>query len=189
MEHQAMEHRLTLPLTREKAAPITAGDIVYLSGDLYTARDAAHKRLVDLLDAGKPLPFPLEDSVIYYTGPSPAAPGRIIGSVGPTTSYRMDAYAPRLLGLGLRGMIGKGKRSPEVIAAMQQAGAVYFAAIGGAGAMIADCVKAVEIIAFDDLGPEAIRRLSVQDFPVVAIIDSRGNNLYVSGPAAYLRSL
>jgi fumarate hydratase subunit beta len=189
MERQSKEHRITLPLTREKAAPIAAGDIVYLSGVLYTARDAAHKRLVELLDAGKALPFPLEDSVIYYTGPTPAAPGRVIGSVGPTTSYRMDAYAPRLLGLGLRGMIGKGKRSAEVIGAMRQAGAVYFAAIGGAGAMIADCVKAAEIIAFDDLGPEAVRRLVVQDFPVVAIIDSRGNNLYVSGPEAYLRSL
>jgi fumarate hydratase subunit beta len=186
---QSKEHHITLPLSREKAAAITAGDVVYLSGDLYTARDAAHKRLVELLDAGSPLPFPLEDSVIYYTGPTPAAPGRIIGSVGPTTSYRMDAYAPRLLGLGLRGMIGKGKRSAEVIAAMEQAGAVYFAAIGGAGAMIADCVTAAEVIAFEDLGPEAVRRLTVRDFPVVAIIDSRGNNLYVSGPAAYLRSL
>jgi fumarate hydratase subunit beta len=183
-----MEHRIALPLNREKAAAITAGDIVYLSGDLYTARDAAHKRLTELLDAGSPLPFPLADSVIYYTGPSPAAPGQIIGSVGPTTSYRMDAYAPRLLALGLRGMIGKGKRSTEVIAAMREAGAVYFGAIGGAGAMIADCVRAAEIIAFEDLGPEAIRRLTVQDFPVVAIIDSQGNNLYVSGPEAYLRS-
>jgi fumarate hydratase subunit beta len=189
MERQSKEHRITLPLNREKTAAIAAGDIVYLSGDLYTARDAAHKRLVELLDAGSPLPFPLEDSVIYYTGPTPAAPGQIIGSVGPTTSYRMDAYTPRLLGLGLRGMVGKGKRSAEVIAAMRQAGAVYFAAIGGAGAMIADCVKAAEIIAFDDLGPEAVRRLTVVDFPVVAIIDSRGNNLYVSGPAAYRSSL
>jgi fumarate hydratase subunit beta len=184
-----MEHAIALPLSREKAAAINSGDIVYLSGDIYTARDAAHKRLTELLDAGSPLPFPLEDSVIYYTGPTPAAPGQIIGSVGPTTSYRMDAYAPRLLALGLRGMIGKGKRSAEVIAAMRQAGAVYFGAIGGAGAMIADCVKAVEIIAFEDLGPEAVRRLTVRDFPVVAIIDSRGNNLYVSGPEAYLRSL
>jgi fumarate hydratase subunit beta len=189
MKQPAKEHRITLPLTREKAAVIAAGDVVYLSGDLYTARDAAHQRLVEMLNAGSPLPIPLEDSVIYYTGPTPAAPGQIIGSVGPTTSYRMDAYAPRLLGLGLRGMIGKGKRSAEVIAAMAQAGAVYFAAIGGAGAMIAGCVKAAEVIAFEDLGPEAIRRLTVQDFPVVAIIDSRGNNLYISGPEAYLKSL
>jgi fumarate hydratase subunit beta len=183
-----MAYHLTLPLTREKAAAIIAGDIVYLSGDIYTARDAAHKRLTELLDAGRPLPFPLEDGVLYYAGPAPAAPGQIIGSAGPTTSYRMDAYAPRLLALGLRGMIGKGNRSAEVIAAMQQAGAVYFGAIGGAGAMIAECVKAVELIAFEDLGPEAIRRLTVQDFPVTAIIDSRGNNLYASGPEAYLRS-
>ncbi|MDR0378033.1 MAG: Fe-S-containing hydro-lyase [Spirochaetaceae bacterium] len=188
MNHQSKEHRLTLPLSREKAAGIAAGDVVYFSGDLYTARDAAHKRLIELLDAGRPLPFPLEDSVIYYTGPTPAAPGQIIGSVGPTTSYRMDAYTPRLLALGLRGMIGKGKRSAEVTASMQQAGAVYFAAIGGAGAMIAGCVTAVEIIAFEDLGPEAIRRLTVRDFPVVAVIDSRGNNLYVLGPEAYLRN-
>ena len=184
-----MEHYLTLPLTREKAAAIAAGDLVYLSGDIYTARDAAHKRLVELLDSGSPLPFVLEDSVIYYTGPTPAAPGQIIGSVGPTTSYRMDAYAPRLLALGLRGMIGKGKRQAEVIAAMKRAGAVYFAAIGGAGAMIAGCVKAAELIAFEDLGPEAIRRLRVENFPATAIIDSRGNNLYISGPEAYLRSL
>ena len=183
-----MEHRINLPLTREKAASLTSGDTVYLSGDIYTARDAAHKRLIELLDAGSSLPFPLEDGVIYYTGPTPVAPGQIIGSVGPTTSYRMDAYTPRLLALGLRGMIGKGKRSAQVMAAMQQAGAVYFGAIGGAGAMLADCVKAVELIAFEDLGPEAVRCLRVRDFPLVAIIDSRGNNLYVSGPEAYLRS-
>lgn len=183
-----MEHRITLPLSRKKAAPLAAGDIVYFSGDIYTARDAAHKRLVEMLDAGLPLPFPLEDQVIYYTGPTPPAPGSIIGSVGPTTSYRMDAYTPRLLSLGLRGMIGKGKRSPEVIAAMQKVGAVYFAAIGGAGALLADCVTAAAIIDFEDLGPEALRRLTVQDFPTVAIIDSRGNNLYVSGREAYLHS-
>ncbi|GHV93767.1 fumarate hydratase [Spirochaetia bacterium] len=183
-----MEHRITLPLSREKAAAIAAGDMVYLTGDIYTARDAAHKRLAELLDAGSALPFPLEDSVIYYTGPTPAAPGQIIGSVGPTTSYRMDAYAPRLLDLGLRGMIGKGKRSAEVIGAMQKAGAVYFGAIGGAGAMIAGCVQAAELIAFDDLGPEAILRLTVKDFPVVAIIDCLGNNLYISGPQSYLQA-
>jgi fumarate hydratase subunit beta len=181
-----MEHRISLPLTREKAASITSGDMVYLSGDIYTARDAAHQRLIALLDAGSSLPFPLEDQVLYYTGPTPAGPGQIIGSVGPTTSYRMDPYTPRLLALGLRGMIGKGKRSAEVIRAMQQAGGVYFGAIGGAGAMIADCVKTVELIAFEDLGPEAVRCLRVRDFPVVAIIDSRGNNLYISGPEAYL---
>ncbi|MDR3342877.1 MAG: Fe-S-containing hydro-lyase [Treponema sp.] len=181
-----MEHRITLPLTREKAAPLIAGDTVYFNGIFYTARDAAHKRLIALLDGDNPLPFPLEDSVIYYVGPTPAAPGQIIGSAGPTTSYRMDAYAPRLLDLGLRGMIGKGKRSPAVVEAMQKAGAVYFGAIGGAGALLSDCIKAAEVIAFDDLGPEAICRLIVQDFPVVVVIDSQGNNLYQLGRAAYL---
>jgi fumarate hydratase subunit beta len=184
-----MEHRIDLPLTREKAALIAAGDRVYLSGTLYTARDAAHKRLIELLDAGKPLPFPPENGVIYYVGPTPAAPGQIIGSAGPTTSYRMDAYTPRLLDLGLRGMIGKGKRSPEVVEAMKRAGAVYFGAIGGAGALLAECIKAVEIIAFPDLGPEAVRRLRVENFPVTAVIDSRGNNLYRLGRETYLAEL
>ncbi|MDR0598766.1 MAG: Fe-S-containing hydro-lyase [Treponema sp.] len=183
-----MEHRITLPLTREKAAGIAAGDVVYLSGEIYTARDAAHRRLVEALDAGRPLPFPLEDAVIYYCGPSPAPPGAVIGSAGPTTSGRVDAYTPRLLSLGLRGMIGKGARSEEVIAAMVKAGAVYFAAIGGAGALLARAVTAAEVIAFEDLGPEAVRRLTVRDFPVTAVIDRRGGNLYVSGPEAYRRS-
>jgi fumarate hydratase subunit beta len=182
-------HHLELPLTREKAATLTAGDTVYLNGILYTARDAAHKRLMGLLDRGEPLPFPIEDSVIYYVGPTPAAPGQVTGSAGPTTSYRMDAYAPRLMSLGQRGMIGKGKRSAEVMAGIQQAGAIYFGAIGGAGALLADCIKAAEIIAFEDLGPEAIRRLTVENFPVAVIIDSRGNNLYQLGREAYLHSL
>ncbi|GHT74488.1 hydro-lyase, Fe-S type, tartrate/fumarate subfamily, beta region [Spirochaetia bacterium] len=182
-----MIHHIDLPLTREKAKTLTAGDTVYLSGTLYTARDAAHKRLMELLDAGKPLPFPVEDSVVYYVGPTPASPGQVIGSAGPTTSYRMDAYTPRLLGLGLRGMIGKGKRSLEVIEAIKQAGAVYLGAIGGTGALLADCIKAAEVIAFDDLGPEAIRRLRVAEFPVTVVIDCAGNNLYVSGREAYLR--
>ncbi|MDR3335288.1 MAG: Fe-S-containing hydro-lyase [Treponema sp.] len=181
-----MEHRIELPLTRDKAALLSAGDTVYLSGILYTARDAAHKRLITLLDEGKPLPFPLEDAVVYYVGPTPAAPGQIIGSAGPTTSYRMDAYTPRLLDLGMRGMIGKGKRSPEVVEGMKRAGAVYLGAIGGAGALLSDRIKAAEVIAFDDLGPEAIRRLSVGDFPVVVIIDHWGNNLYQTGREAYL---
>ena len=184
-----MEHRINLPLTRQKAAPLAAGDQVYFSGTLYTARDAAHKRIVELLDAGKPLPFPLEDEVIYYVGPTPAAPGRIIGSAGPTTSYRMDAYAPRFLDLGLRGMIGKGKRSAEVVDAMKRAGAVYFAAIGGAGALLAECIKAAEIIAFPDLGAEAVRRLRVENFPVIVVIDRLGNNLYRLGREAYLKSV
>jgi fumarate hydratase subunit beta len=184
-----MECLVELPLTREKAAPLKAGDRVYLSGIIYTARDAAHQRLIALLDRGEPLPFPLEDSLIYYVGPTPAAPGTLIGSAGPTTSYRMDAYAPRLLGLGLRGMIGKGKRSREVVEAMQKAGAVYFGAIGGAGALLAECITGAEVIAFEDLGTEAIRRLRVKDFPVVVVIDSGGNNLYEQGRRSYLESL
>jgi fumarate hydratase subunit beta len=181
--------RISLPLTREKAAGLAAGDLVSLSGVLYTARDAAHKRLEAMLDRGEALPFPMEDACLYYVGPSPAAPGQIIGSAGPTSSYRMDPYTPRLLGLGLRGMIGKGRRSAEVIAAMREAGAVYFGAIGGAGALLAERIRACEIIAFEDLGAEAVRRLAVEDFPATVIIDSRGNNLYETGPAAYLRSL
>jgi fumarate hydratase subunit beta len=180
--------RIRLPLDRETAAVLEAGDAVILSGVVYTARDAAHRRLVELLDRGEPLPFPIADACLYYTGPTPAAPGRIIGSAGPTTSYRMDPYTPRLLGLGLRGMIGKGKRSALVVEAMRQAGAVYLGAIGGAGALLAERILASDIIACEDLGAEAIRRLVVEDFPVTVIIDSRGNNLYETGPAAYLRS-
>jgi fumarate hydratase subunit beta len=184
-----MEYHIELPLTREKVAPLKAGDRVYLNGIIYTARDAAHKRLASLLETGEPLPFPLEDAIIYYVGPTPAAPGALIGSAGPTTSYRMDAYAPRLLSLGLRGMIGKGKRSPAVISAMEEAGAVYFGAIGGTGALLAECVREAEVIAFEDLGTEAIRRLRVKDFPVVVVIGSRGDNLYEQGRRAYLQSL
>jgi fumarate hydratase subunit beta len=181
--------RITLPLAREKAADLVAGDTVLLSGVLYTARDAAHKRFVEILDRGEALPFPIEEACLYYLGPSPAAPGQIIGSAGPTTSYRMDPYTPRLLSLGLRGMIGKGIRSAEVIGAMKKTGAVYFGAIGGAGALLAQRIRLSEIIAFEDLGAEATRRLVVEDFPVTVIIDSRGNNLYETGPAAYLRSV
>ncbi|MDR2370353.1 MAG: Fe-S-containing hydro-lyase [Treponema sp.] len=181
-----MKRTVELPLTREKAAALAAGDEVFLSGVIYTARDAAHKRFNELLDRGGPLPFPLEDAVIYYAGPTPAPPGRIIGSAGPTTSGRMDAYTPRLLLLGLRGMIGKGKRSEEVIRAMQRAGAVYFGAIGGAGALISRCVTSAEITAFGDLGAEAVRRLTVENFPVTVVIDSRGNDLYESGRKDYL---
>ncbi|MDR1025362.1 MAG: Fe-S-containing hydro-lyase [Treponema sp.] len=182
-------HRITLPLTRKKAAPLEAGDKVLLSGIIYTARDAAHRRLDALLNEGNPLPFPLEDACIYYAGPSPAAPGKIIGSVGPTTSYRMDTWAPRLLMLGLRGMIGKGERSEEVIRAMKWAGAVYLGAIGGAGALLSNCITASQTIAFEDLGAEAIRRLEVKDFPATVIIDSRGENLYRVGRHNYLLSL
>jgi fumarate hydratase subunit beta len=183
-----MEHRLFLPLTREKAAALSAGDRVYISGVIYTARDAAHKRMVELLDAGNPLPFPMEDAVIYYAGPTPAGPEQVIGSAGPTTSYRMDAYTPRLLERGLRGMIGKGKRSVEVIKAIQKAGAVYFGALGGAGALLSRRIKAAELIAFEDLGAEAIRRLTVEDFPVTVVIDRWGNDLYETGREAYLRA-
>jgi fumarate hydratase subunit beta len=178
--------RLTLPLRQEAAACLRAGDAVLFSGVLYTARDAAHQRLTALAAEGKPLPFPIEDAVIYYAGPTPARPGEIIGSAGPTTSYRMDAYTPALLALGLRGMIGKGKRSDAVAEAMVRTGAVYFGAIGGAGALLADRIKAACLIAFEDLGPEAIRRLVVEDFPAVVVIDSQGNNLYRSGREAYL---
>jgi fumarate hydratase subunit beta len=182
-----MEHRIVLPLTGEKAAVLSAGDRVYINGVIYTARDAAHQRMMELLDAGKALPFPIEDAVIYYVGPTPAAPGQTIGSAGPTTSYRMDAYTPRLLALGLRGMIGKGKRSEEVVAAIQKAGAVYFGALGGAGALLSRRIKKAEVIAFPGLGTEAIRRLTVEDFPVTVVIDSRGSNLYETGRQAYLR--
>lgn len=184
-----MEHHIALPLTREKASGLKSGDSVYLSGVIYTARDAAHKRLVGMLGWNEPLPFELEDAVIYYVGPTPAKPEQIIGSAGPTTSYRMDAYAPALLELGLRGMIGKGDRSDEVVDAMKRAGAVYFGAIGGAGALLADCVKSCEVIAFDDLGAEAVHRLVVEEFPVVAVIDVTGENLYKTGRQAYLESV
>lgn len=170
---------LETPLTEEKARSLRAGDQVKLSGVIYTARDAAHKRLVALLDAGKPLPVELKDQVIYFAGPCPAPPGRVIGSAGPTTSGRMDAYSPRLLhDCALRGMIGKGERSAAVAEAMKQCGAVYFAATGGAGALIARCIEEAEVIAFEDLGPEALRRLKVKDFPLIVAMDAHGGNLY-----------
>ena len=181
-----MEHHIHLPLTREKAAAIKSGDTVYLTGTIYTARDAAHKRFLELLSEGKELPLPLEDATIYYVGPTPAKPGQAIGSAGPTTSVRMDAYTPQLLSLGLRGMIGKGKRSQKVIEAMREAGAVYFGAIGGAGALLASCIKSCEAIAFHDLGTEAVHRLEVENFPTVAVIDAQGDDLYESGRSAYL---
>lgn len=184
-----MEHRITLPLTREKAAMLKSGDTVLLTGVIYTARDAAHKRMIEMLDRGESLPFNIEDAVIYYVGPTPAKPGHALGSAGPTTSYRMDAYAPRLLDLGLRGMIGKGKRGGEVVEAMGRAGAVYFGAIGGAGALLGTRVKKAEVIAFDDLGAEAVHRLEVEDFPLSVVIDTAGANLYESGRQAYLDSV
>jgi fumarate hydratase subunit beta len=184
-----MAIRITAPLSREEARKLRSGDSCLLSGVIYTARDAAHKRLCDLVKQGKALPVELKDSVIYFVGPTPARPGEVIGSAGPTTSYRMDAYSPTLISLGQTGMIGKGKRSDEVIAAMKEHGAVYFGAIGGCGALLSQCIKKAEVIAYDDLGAEAIRRLEVEDFPVVVIIDSEGNNLYETGRAAYLAAI
>ena len=181
-----MEKHITLPLTREAARELRAGDSCLLTGILYTARDAAHKRLCAVVERGEKLPFDLTDAVIYFVGPSPAAPGQIIGSAGPTTSCRMDAYSPTLIALGQTGMIGKGSRSKEVVDAMKQHGAVYFGAIGGCGALLAKCIKKCEVVAYDDLGPEAVHRLEVEDFPVTVVIDSLGNDLYVTGRQAWL---
>ncbi|MBQ2614636.1 MAG: Fe-S-containing hydro-lyase [Clostridia bacterium] len=173
-----MKIALTTPLTKEKLAGLQAGDSVLISGEIYTARDAAHKRMIEALEKGEALPFDIRDQVIYYAGPTPAKPGQVIGSCGPTTSGRMDAYAPMLLRLGLTGMIGKGIRSQAVLDAMQESGAVYFGAIGGAGALIAKSVIASQTVAYEDLGTEAIRKLTVKDFPAVVIIDQQGKNLY-----------
>ena len=177
---------ITAPLTREKARELKAGDSCLLSGVIYTARDAAHKRLCELLSKGEELPLDIKDAIIYFVGPTPEKPGQAIGAAGPTTSYRMDAYSPALIAKGQTGMIGKGKRGPEVVAAMKEHGAVYFGAIGGCGALLSKCIKKAEVIAYDDLGAEAIRRLEVEDFPVTVIIDSEGNNLYETGRKAYL---
>jgi len=184
-----MAKHITVPLSKEEARKLRSGDDVLLSGVIYTARDAAHKRLVELLNEGKQLPFDVKDAVIYFVGPTPAKESQAIGSAGPTTSYRMDAYSPALMKAGLTGMIGKGKRSPEVIDTMKDCGAVYFGAIGGAGAYLSRCIKKAEVIAYDDLGSEAIRRLEVEDFPAFVIIDSQGNNLYETGRKDYLDSL
>lgn len=182
-----MVKHITIPLIDAQIRSLRAGDSVLLSGRIYTGRDAAHKRLCALLSEGKPLPVPVRDRAIYYAGPCPAKSGDPIGSCGPTTSYRMDAYAPALMREGLRVMIGKGFRSPEVIEAMKETGSVYLAATGGAGALIAQCVKSARVLAFDDLGTEAIRELVVEDFPLIVAIDSLGNNLYATGPEAYRR--
>ena len=184
-----MQYRLTTPVTREDLAPLRAGDTVLLSGVVYTARDAAHKRMMELLDAGKELPFPVEGSALYYVGPTPERPGEVIGSAGPTTSGRMDAYSPRLLDLGQAIMIGKGARSQAVKDAVVKNGAVYLAALGGAGALMAASVKKLEIVCWEDLGCEAVRRLEVEDMPLTVILDAHGGDLYQSGPAAYLASL
>ena len=200
-----MAIKITAPLSREDARKLKAGDSCLISGVIYTARDAAHKRMVELINkqrgeatandnqqtepAELPSDFPidLKDSVIYYVGPTPNKPDEIIGSAGPTTSYRMDAYSPTLIALGETGMIGKGRRGPEVVEAMKKYGAVYFGAIGGAGALLSKCIKSAEVIAYDDLGAEAIRRLEVEDFPVTVVIDSEGNDLYEIGRTNYLK--
>lgn len=166
------------PLSKEEASGLKAGDYVYISGTIYTARDAAHKRMFEALQNGKALPIEMENNIIYYMGPSPAREGRPIGSAGPTTSSRMDKYAPSLLDLGLVGMIGKGKRSSEVKDAIIRNGAVYFAAVGGAGALLSKAITASEVVAYDDLGTEAIRKLTVKDFPSIVVMDCEGNNLY-----------
>ena len=183
-----MTIQIKAPLSRAQAKALRAGDSCLISGVIYTARDAAHKRLCELMEAGEKLPIDLTDSVVYFVGPTPEKPGQIIGSAGPTTSYRMDAYSPKLIAMGQTGMIGKGKRGPEVIEAMKRHGAVYFGAIGGCGALLSRCILESEVVAYPDLGAEAIRRLVVKDFPVTVIIDSLGNNLYETGPRAFLRN-
>lgn len=181
-----MSKKITTPLTRDKVKDLKAGDKVLLSGVIYTGRDAAHKRLIDALDEGKTLPFDVKDQVIYYVGPAPAKPGQVIGSAGPTTSYRMDDLTvPLLEKKGLSGMIGKGARGDKVVDGMKKHGAIYFAAIGGAGALISSSIKSSEVIAYEELGPEAIRKLVVEDMPVYVVIDSEGNDMYKSERAKY----
>jgi fumarate hydratase subunit beta len=179
--------RLRPPLSDEDVEKLKTGDRVLISGIIYTGRDAAHKRLFDLLREGKNLPFDIKGQIIYYVGPTPAKPGQVFGSAGPTTSYRMDAYSPLLIEKGLKGMIGKGMRSDTVKEAMKKYKAVYFAATGGAGALLAKRVKKAEIVAYEDLGPEAIRRLQVEDLPVIVVNDVRGNDLYIEGEKKYRR--
>jgi fumarate hydratase subunit beta len=179
--------QLETPLADADVEPLRIGQKILLNGVIYTGRDAAHKRLIDLIRSSKPLPIDIQGQVIYYVGPAPAKPGQPIGSAGPTTSYRMDAYAPQLMALGLKGMIGKGKRAPEVIEAMKRYKAVYFGATGGAGALLAKSIIAAEVVAYEDLGPEAIRRLVVQDLPVVVVNDVLGQDLYEEGVRKYAR--
>ncbi len=181
--------KLTSPLTDQDVLQLAIGDTVLVSGVIYTARDAAHKRLVDLLAKGEPLPMDIAGQIMYYVGPSPARPGRVIGAAGPTTSYRMDSYAPTLIKLGLKAMIGKGKRAPEVIEAMKTYKAVYLGATGGAGALISQRIKTAEVIAFPELGPEAIHRLEVEDFPTIVINDCQGRDLYEQGVREYRRTV
>lgn len=179
------EIKLTTPVTSEEVEKLRIGQRVLITGKLYTGRDAAHKKLVDLLDNGEELPVDLKDQIIYYVGPSPAKPGKVIGSAGPTTSGRMDAYAPRLMEIGLRGMIGKGKRIPEVVDAIKEHKAVYFAAVGGAAALISKSIKSCKVVAYPELGPEAIHELYVEDFPVIVVNDAYGGDLYEEGTKIY----
>ncbi|MFO7942412.1 MAG: Fe-S-containing hydro-lyase [Bacillota bacterium] len=180
-----MVRKLETPLDEETVRSLRAGERVEIFGEIFAARDAAHERMLKLLDSGEELPFDIRGAIIYYVGPTPPGPGRVIGAAGPTTSSRMDPYVPDLLGRGLRGMIGKGPRSPEVVDALAQHGAVYFAATGGAGALLSRAIVAQEVVAWGDLGPEALRRLSVRAFPAVVAADSRGGDLYRSGPKEY----
>ena len=180
-----MDKYITMPITEETTAELKAGDYVYLTGTMYVARDAAHKRMIEALDEGGELPIDIRDATIYYMGPSPAREGRPIGSAGPTTASRMDKYTPQLLDLGMGAMIGKGKRTQDVIDAVIRNGAVYFAAVGGAGALLSKCITKSEVVAYDDLGTEAIRKLQVENFPVIVVIDSEGNNLYESAIKEY----
>lgn len=181
-----MEKHINAPFTQEIVDGLKAGDYVYISGIIYTARDAAHLRMYEAMNTGRELPINLENNVIYYLGPTPAREGQVIGSAGPTTSSRMDKYTPLMLQNGLKGMIGKGKRSQAVIDAMKKYGAVYFAAVGGAGALLSKCIKKAEVIAYDDLGTEAIRRLEVENLPVIVVVDRNGNNMYETAVDTYL---
>lgn len=184
-----MDQHITLPITEEIAEKLTSGDYVYLSGEMYVARDAAHKRMMEVLDRGEELPIDIKDATIYYMGPSPAREGRPIGSAGPTTASRMDKYAPRLLDLGEKAMIGKGKRTKEVLDAVVRNHAVYFAAVGGAGALLSKCITASEVVCYDDLGAEAIRKITVENFPVIVVADCHGNNLYETAILDYKKDI
>lgn len=180
-----MDRHIETPITKDISRTLRAGDYVYITGDIYTARDAAHKRMEEALEKGEPLPVDIADQAIYYMGPSPAREGRPIGSAGPTTASRMDKYTPRLLDMGLSAMIGKGKRSPQVLEAIVRNESVYMAAVGGAGALLSKCITSSEIVAYGDLGTEAIRRLTVKDFPVIVVADCEGNNLYETAVKEY----
>lgn len=182
-----MDQKITTPITAQICKNLHAGDYCYITGEIYVARDAAHKRMDEALDKGEELPIPIKDATIYYMGPSPAREGRVIGSAGPTTASRMDKYAPRLMDLGQKAMIGKGKRTKEVLDAVVRNEGVYFAAVGGAGALLSKCIKKSEVICYEDLGAEAIRKLYVEDFPVIVVADCFGNNLYETATAKYCK--